>query len=210
MADPAQIFQTLLHFDQQLGNAIPRHGLAIYAMLFAIVFCEIGVLPLFFLPGDPLLFISGAFCATGAISIWVLIPLFIVAAIAGSITSYWTGRSLGQQVMKKNPRWVNKAALHRTQLFFDEHGSITFLVSPFIAMVRTFAPFLAGTSQMVFSKFALFASTGAVLWSLSLVGLGYFFGNVPVVRDNMPLIVLSGLVCAAGAALLGGLYRKLF
>lgn len=207
MVDPAQMLQTLLHFDQQLGSAIPRHGLAIYAILFAIVFVEIGVLPLFFLPGDPLIFISGAFCATGAINIWVLIPLFTVAAIGGSVTSYWTGRALGQSVMQKDRRWVNQNAVHQTQVFFNQHGSVTFLMSPFIAVVRTFAPFLAGATQMVFGRFLVFASGGAMLWALSLLGAGYFFGQVPLIRNNMPLIVLSGVVGGMGLVVLTGVFR---
>jgi membrane-associated protein len=207
MIDSGPLFQTLLHFDRQLGSAIPHYGTAIYAILFAIVFCEIGIVPLFFLPGDPLLFITGAFCATGAIQIGVVIPLFITATIAGSALGYWSGQALGRQAMQGHWRWLNPSALNRTQAFFEAHGSRTFLVSPFIAVVRTFAPFIAGASRMRFSKFALFVTGGAVLWSLGLVVAGYFFGRVPLIRDNMSLIVLLGVAGGVGATVIGSLLR---
>ena len=205
--DPSQIFQALLHFDQQLGGAIPRFGVAIYAILFAIVYCEIGLAPLFFLPGDPLIFIGGAFCATGVISIWILVPVFAVAAVAGSLTAYGVGRSIGHQILQEQRPWLSQSALQRGQAFFDAHGRAAFLISPFIAVVRTFAPLLAGAAKMAFGQFALFASGGAVIWAVTLTVSGYFFGNVPVIRNNMGSIVLVGVAGGVGALLLGSLTR---
>jgi len=138
--DWLHLLQTALHFDQHVGSAAAQYGAAIYAMLFAIIFCEIAFIPLFFLPGDPLLFICGAFCATGAISIWIVMPVLFVATVAGSVVSYRVGRAIGSTVFTRDYRWLDKAALQRTHAFYEEHGGLTFLLSPYIAVVRTFAP----------------------------------------------------------------------
>lgn len=192
------LLQMLLHFDQHLGSLLAQHGGVVYAVLTMIVFCEIGLLPLFFLPGDPLLFICGAFCATGAISPWLLIPLLFVAAVAGSVLNYWLGRTLGERVYTWNTRWLDRHALRRTHVFYEKYGRITFLMSPFIAVVRTFAPFIGGVVGMTFSKFLPAVIAGAAIWVVSLIMGGYLFGNIPLIRDHMGGIVLGGLVLGLG------------
>lgn len=203
------LWQLLLHFDQHLGAAIAHYGPLVYVMLFVIVFAEIGVLPLFFLPGDPLLFICGAFCASGYLNLWVLMPLLFVATLGGSLLNYSVGRVVGMKVLSRQPRWVDQAALQRTHLFYARHGDVTFLLSPFIAVVRTFAPFVGGIAGMGTARFMLAAAAGALLWSVSLPLLGYFFGNVPQVRDHMGAIVLSGVVLGVGALLVTSAWHKL-
>jgi len=205
--DWTQLLQMSLHLEQHLGGAISHFGAAVYVMLFAIVFCEIGIVPLFFLPGDPLLFICGAFCATGAIDIRIVVPVLFVATVAGSVVSYRIGGALGHSVFARDYRWLDKAALLRTHAFYEEHGGVTFLLSPFIAVVRTFAPFVGGVAQMTFAKFLLFVVAGAAVWVLSLVAGGYFFGNVPLVRDHMISIVLLGMAVGVGSLALSGLWR---
>jgi membrane-associated protein len=204
-----QLLHLALHFDQHLGSAIAEYGVAVYALLFAIVFCEIAFLPLFFLPGDPLIFICGAFCATGAISLWIVMPLLFVATVAGSAVNFRIGRAVGQKVFTHDYRWLDKAALQRTHRFYEEHGGITFLLSPFIAVVRTFAPFVGGVSAMNYSRFLLFMTAGAAVWIVTLVPAGYFFGNVPLVRDHMSGIVLLGIGLGVGSLLVSGLWRWL-
>jgi membrane-associated protein len=207
--DSLSLWQLLLHFDQHLGAAIAHYGPLVYAILFAVVFAEIGVLPLFFLPGDPLLFICGAFCASGYLSLWVLMPLLFVAALGGSLLNYGVGRAIGMKVLGRQLRWIDQAALERTHRFYAEHGDVTFLLSPFIAVVRTFAPFVGGIAGMGAARFLLAAAAGALLWSVSLPVLGYFFGNVPQVRDHMGAIVLSGIVMGVGALVVANVWRRL-
>lgn len=206
--DPAQLAQIVLHFDQHIGAFAAQYGAAIYAMLFAIVFCEIGLAPLFFLPGDPLIFLCGAFCATGRISLWVLLPVLFVAAVGGSVLSYAIGNRLGRQVFTRDYRWLDKSALQRSHAFYERYGGVTFLLSPFIAVVRTFAPLIAGVSAMTFPKFLLSVSAGAALWIGILVPGGYFFGNVPLIRNHMSAIVLAGVGLGVGSLLASAAWHR--
>lgn len=205
--DLMQLLQFVLHFEQHLGGAIAEHGTTVYAFLFAIIFVEIGVLPMFFLPGDPLLFLCGAFCATGAISIWIVVPVLFAATVAGSVSSYLCGRTIGQRVINHGYRWLDKDALRRTHAFYENHGGLTFLMSPFIAVVRTFAPFVGGVAQMTFTRFLRSVIAGAAIWVVTLVVGGYFFGNVPIIRDHMSVIVLSGVGIGVGSLAASGMYR---
>jgi len=207
--DFMQLLHVVPHFDVHLGSAIAEHGTAIYAILFTIIFVEIGIVPLFFLPGDPLLFLCGAFCATGAISIWIVAPVLFAATIAGSVLSYWSGRVVGQRVFTHEYRWLDKAALLRTHAFYENHGGLTFLLSPFIAVVRTFAPFVGGVAAMTFARFLSAVVAGAALWVMTLVVGGYYFGNVPIIRDHMSWIVLFGVGIGVGSLVVSGVYRFL-
>ncbi|MDR3380344.1 VTT domain-containing protein [Cupriavidus basilensis] len=205
--EASQILSLLLHFDQNLGPAIAQYGILVYGILFAIVFCEIGLLPLFFLPGDPLLFLCGAFCASGALKLWILLPVLLVAAVAGSLLNYAIGKAIGARVFTGGYRWINRDALRRTHDFYQRHGGLTLLLSPFVAVVRTFAPFVAGVSAMSATRFALAASAGATVWVVSLLAGGYLFGNVPLVRDHMSAIVLLGLALGLGSLVVASAWR---
>jgi membrane-associated protein len=176
-------------------------------MLFIIVFVEIGFLPLFFLPGDPLIFICGGLSATGALNVWLVIPVLFAATVAGSIVDYAIGRAVGEKVYTANYRWLDKNALRRAHSFYEARGGLTFLLSPFIAVVRTFAPFVAGVSRMTFARFVSFVTAGAALWIGSLVAAGYLFGNVPLVRDHMSSIVLLGVALGVGSLIASALWR---
>ena len=184
-----------------------QYGSLVYALLFAIVFCETALLVLFFLPGDPLLFISGALCATGAMNIWILMLLLFTAAVVGSIVNYWLGNAIGQKVFVRDYKWLNREALQKTHAFYEKHGGITFLLSPFIAVVRTFAPFVAGVSAMTFRKFQIFVIAGVALWVITLVSGGYFFGNIPIIRDHLNTIVLLGIGLGVGIPTLHWLWK---
>jgi membrane-associated protein len=203
------VLQIALHLDQHLSALIVQFGTAIYALLFVVVFVEYGFLPLFFLPGDPLIFICGALAATGALNVWIIVPVLFVATVGGSIVGYGIGRAVGDKVYTRNYYWLNRDALRRAHAFSEARGRLTFLLSPFIAVVRTFAPFAAGVSRMTFSRFVAFVTSGAALWVVSLIAGGYLFGNVPVVREHLSSLVLLGLALG-GAMLVGGAVWRFF
>lgn len=205
--DLMQLFDMLLHVDRTLGALLAQYGTYVYIVLFAIVFCETGLVLFFFLPGDTLLFIAGAFCATGQMNFALLMTLLIVAAVTGNTVNYYVGRAIGHRVFTHNYRWINKDALRRTHDFFEKHGGKTIIVARFLPVVRSFAPLVAGVSEMTLARFQLFNVTGAVLWVASLVTAGYLFGNVPVVKEHLTEIVLVGISAAMVPLAIGGLVK---
>jgi len=205
--DLMQFFDMILHVDQTLGMLLAQYGIYVYAVLFVIVFCETGLVVLFFFPGDTLLFIAGAFCATGEMNYPLLMALLITAAVTGNTLNYWIGEAVGQRVFTHDYRWINKDALNRTHEFFEKHGGKTIILARFVPVVRTFAPFVAGVSDMTQARFQLYNVTGAALWVITLVTAGYFFGNIPVVRDHLTAIVLVGVSAAVVPLALGGLWK---
>ncbi len=207
--DVAQLFHSILHIDQLIAGASSGQGAAIYLALFAIIFCEMAFVPLFFLPGDPLLFVCGAFCAAGVLNIWWLLPLLLVATILGSSINYAIGRAVGERLAERTHRWLNPTALARTRQFYHARGRQTFLVSPYIAVVRTFAPFVAGVSGMVFREFIVAVFGGAFLWVVGLLMAGYYFGNVPWVRAHVGAITVVGLALALCVLAVGHLVKLL-
>lgn len=207
-----QLLHVLLHVDQSLGMLIEQYGTLIYMVLFLIVFCETGLVVFPFLPGDSLLFIAGAFCATGAMHFWLLLVLLVVAAVLGNTVNYWIGRKIGQRVYTTNIRWINPDSIRKTHAFYEKHGGKTLVIARFTPIVRTFAPFIAGVSVMTFPKFQFFNVIGAVLWVAGLLACGYWFGHIPLVREHLNTIVLLGIVMAILPLVALGawhIYRKL-
>lgn len=205
--DFVQLLDMLVHVDKSLGSLIAQYGTLVYAVVFAIIFCETGLIVLFFFPGDTLLFIAGAFCATGEMNLGVLVGLLILAAVGGNTLNYWIGEAIGHRVFTHDYRWINKDALRRTHDFFEKHGGKTIILARFVPVVRTFAPFVAGISDMTHARFQMYNLTGAVLWVAGLVTAGYFFGNIPVVRDHLTVIVLFGVGVAVVPLALGGVWK---
>ncbi|HDR9251995.1 DedA family protein [Burkholderia vietnamiensis] len=201
----------VLHIDAFLGDFIRQYGAWVYLVLFLIVFCETGLVVLPFLPGDSLLFIGGAFAATGDMNVGALIALLLVAATAGNTINYLIGRWIGPKVFNTHipvlERFLDRAALQKTHSFYDKHGGKTIVLARFIPVVRTFAPFVAGASAMSFTRFQLFNVIGALLWVLLLVLLGYFFGNIPFIRQYLNVIVLAGIGAAVVPVALGALWK---
>jgi len=197
----------LLHIDHFLGVFIQQYGAWVYLMLFAIVFCETGLVVAPFLPGDSLLFIGGAFCATGMMSLPLLLGLLLVAAVLGNTINYRIGCLIGPKVFDANWRWLDRAALLKTRDFYARHGGKTIVIARFMPIVRTFAPFVAGVCAMRFARFQLFNLIGALLWVLGLVCAGYFFGNLPFIKQYLNLIVLGGISAAVLPLLIGWLWR---
>lgn len=205
--DFMQLIDMLLHIDKYLGIFIAQYGVMIYAVLFAIIFCETGLVVVPFLPGDTLLFIAGAFCASGSMHLGLLLFLLIIAAALGNTVNYVIGHYIGDKVFTHDYRWLDKNALRRTHAFYEKHGGKTLILARFVPIARTFAPFIAGISRMSFVRFQLFNLTGAVLWVSALSIGGYLFGNIPFIRDHLNAIVLIGVAAAAVPVVLGGAWK---
>lgn len=186
----------ILHIDKTFGVWIEQYGVWVYLVLFLIVFAETGLVVMPFLPGDSLLFIAGAFGATGAIDPVLLAGLLVVAAISGNTLNYIIGRAVGPRVFTMNIRFLDRGALLKTSLFYEKHGGKTIVMSRFLPIFRTFAPFVAGVAQMPQGRFQFFNISGALLWVVGLITAGYFFGNIPIVKDHLNTIVLLGLAAA--------------
>jgi membrane-associated protein len=182
----------LVHLDKHLAVLLQQYGTWIYALLFLIIFCETGLVVTPFLPGDSLLFVAGTLWATSGMDVHLLVMLLIVAAILGDTVNYAIGAYFGPKVFHwEQSRWFNKRALERTHEFYERHGGKTIIIARFVPLIRTFAPFVAGIGRMTYRRFAVFNVAGAVLWVTSLVYAGYFFGNIPVIRNNLTLVIFA-------------------
>jgi membrane-associated protein len=198
-----EILSLLSNLDAQIAGFIAMHGNLIYLLLFAIVFLEIGVFPLFFLPGNPLIFIAGSFCSLGSLNLGLTILTLLSAVILGNLLSYQLGRLFGQKINNGQSRWVSQNALNKTRDFYAKYGQTTLMISPFIAVVRTFAPLLAGIGEMRHRKYVFASTIGAILWVVILVIAGYFFSSIPFIQQHMASIVLAGLAIGLGFVMYG-------
>jgi membrane-associated protein len=194
----------ILHLDVYLDLLVTNYGSWIYAILFMVIFCETGLVIMPFLPGDSLLFIAGAVAAGGAMDPVLLGGLLILAAILGDSTNYIVGRTIGEKLFS-NPKSkiFRRDYLLRTQDFYARHGGKTVTLARFLPIIRTFAPFVAGVGRMPYPRFLAFSIAGSILWVGSLVTLGFFFGNVPFIRQNLTLLVLAIIVLSLLPMILG-------
>jgi membrane-associated protein len=184
-----------LHLDAHLADLIRDYGVWIYVILFLIVFVETGVVVMPFLPGDSLLFLAGAFAAKGDMNLMLLMGCLIVAAVSGNTSNYWIGRYFGPRVFQwENSKFFNKNAFDKAHAFYEKHGAMTIIVTRFLPFLRTFSPFVAGVAAMTHGRFQFYNITGGVLWVVSLSVAGYFFGNIPMVKNNLTLIVLALII----------------
>ncbi len=181
----------ILHIDQHLVEFIRDYGLWIYAILFLIIFVETGLVVMPFLPGDSLLFAAGALAATGAMSPSYLIILLFIAAVLGDTMNYHIGKYVGPKVFEIDSRWINKEYLFKTQKFFTKHGGKTIIFARFLPFARTFAPFIAGVGKMDYRYFLSYNVIGALGWVGSFILLGYWFGNIPAVKDNFTYVIFG-------------------
>lgn len=187
-----QFWDLLVHLDKHLTVLLQQYGMWIYAILFLIVFCETGLVVTPFLPGDSLLFVAGTLWAVSDMNVHALVVALIVAAVLGDAVNYAVGHYLGPRVFQwEDSRFFNRKALDRTHEFYERYGGKTIIIARFVPFIRTFAPFVAGIGRMTYAKFAFFNITGAVLWVVSLVYAGYFFGNIPVIRNNLTVVIFS-------------------
>lgn len=185
------IIDFVLHLDVHLGDIISNYGVATYAILFAVIFVETGLVFVPFLPGDSLLFVAGAFAALGSLNVFVLLLLLMLAAIAGDTANYWIGHFSGRKIIASKKFPINEKNLVRTQEFFQKHGGKTIIIARFIPIIRTFAPFVAGVGKMHYTRFLFYNVIGAVSWVAVGTLAGYFFGNIPVIKNNFSLFILA-------------------
>lgn len=185
--------QAVLSLDETLARLAVEHGRWLYALLFAVIFAETGLVVTPFLPGDSLLFVAGTVVAgAGAgLDVHVMVALLISAAILGDNLNYWIGRWVGPKVFEHESRWIRREYLLRTQSFYDHYGPVTIMIGRFVPIVRTFAPFLAGVASMRYPRFLAYEIVGSIVWVSSLVYAGYLFGNIAWVKNNLTLIVIG-------------------
>ncbi len=199
------LIDLVLHIDVHLTEFVQNYGAWVYALLFVIIFVETGVVVMPFLPGDSLLFVVGALCGVGLMSLPLSMGLLVAAAVLGNQSNYTIGRVVGPRVFKwEQSRLFNKRAFDQAHTFYEKHGGVTLIVGRFMPFVRTFAPFVAGVAMMTRSKFTVFDVTGGLLWVCSLITAGYAFGNVPFVKEHLSqiiwaMIIIPGLVLLFGA-----------
>ena len=187
-----QFFDVVLHLDKHLQALVAAHGAWIYLILFLIVFCETGLVVTPFLPGDSLLFVAGTVAAAGGMDIHLLVVLLIIAAVLGDAVNYSVGHYIGPRMFTHgDSRWLNPKHLQRAHDFYEKYGGKTIIIARFVPIVRTYAPFVAGAASMTYSRFALYNVSGAVLWVVSLGYAGYFFGNLPIIKNNLTLVILG-------------------
>jgi membrane-associated protein len=181
----------ILHLDVHLDELVANYGTWIYVILFLIIFCETGLVVLPLLPGDSLLFAAGAIAASGRLDIVLLCALLVAAAILGNAVNYWVGRVAGVELQRRFPRLIKQQYLEKTRAYFERYGGKTVIIARFVPIVRTVAPFAAGVGQMSHLRYQFYNVTGSVLWVLLLVPAGYFFANVPIVKENFSAVVLG-------------------
>lgn len=185
------LFDIVMHLDSHLLSLAQEYGMWIYAILFLIIFSETGLVVMPFLPGDSLLFVAGALCGIGALDITLLIPLLILAAFVGDNTNYWVGRLVGKRLVHmSNSRFLKREHLDKTHAFYKKHGGKTIIFARFLPIVRTFAPFVAGIGRMDFRLMMMFSALGSFAWITFFVVGGYFLGNIPIIKNNLTLMVL--------------------
>ncbi|MFA5243017.1 MAG: DedA family protein [Sulfuricella sp.] len=199
----------VLHLDKHLPILIQQYGTWIYLALFLVIFCETGLVVTPFLPGDSLLFISGAIAATGAMEPEVLVVLLVSASFLGDNTNYWIGRLAGPRIFKSNTsRLLNRDYLDKTHHFYQKHGGKAIILARFFPIIRTFAPFVAGMGHMDYRRFLFFSFSGSIAWVGSFVLGGYFFGNIPFIKQNLTLVMLGIIFVSILPGIIGYLRHR--
>jgi membrane-associated protein len=201
----AFLIDFILHVDKHLEAFVANYGTWVYALLFLIIFVETGVVVMPFLPGDSLLFVVGAMCGVGLMDYSLSVGLLFAAAVLGNQSNYTLGRYFGPKVFQwEDSRFFNKRAFDQAHAFYERYGGITIVAARFMPFLRTFAPFVAGVAQMTRSKFAFYDVAGGALWVGGIVTIGYFFGNIPFVKEHLDkiiwaMILIPGLIVLFGA-----------
>lgn len=198
-----QFIDLVLHLDKHLAVLVQQYGPWIYAILFFIVFAETGFVVVPFLPGDSLLFVAGALAAIGDMALMPLMLSLSLAAVLGNSLNYVIGRWFGHRILAWNSRLLNRAALEKTHAFFEVHGGKTLVISRFLPLLRTFAPFVAGMGEMGYGRFTFYNVVGGVSWVVSLSLAGYWFGNLPLIKNNLSLVIVLIIAVSLLPAIIG-------
>ncbi len=194
----------VLHLDVHLMALVQHYGVWVYGILFLIIFAETGLVFAPFLPGDSLLFVAGALCGLDALQLHWLMPILMLAAFSGDNTNYWVGRLVGMRLFHRvKGRFLKREHLDKTHAFYEKHGGKTVVIARFMPIIRTFAPFVAGIGRMRYRLFVLYSALGSLAWIGSLTLAGYFFGNIPFVKNNLTLIILAVILISFLPALIG-------
>ncbi len=194
----------VLHLDVHLMSLVQHYGVWVYGILFLIIFAERGLVFTPFLPGDSLLFVAGALCGLGVLQLEWLMPCLMLAAFGGDNTNYWIGRLVGMRLFDRfQGRVLKREYLDKTHEFYEKHGGKTIVIARFMPIIRTFAPFVAGIGLMRYRLFVLYSALGSLAWIASLTVMGYLFGNIPMVKNNLTLIILGVILLSFLPALIG-------
>jgi membrane-associated protein len=180
-----------IHLDVYLKEIISTYGIWTYAILFIVIFIETGFVVMPFLPGDSLIFAAGTFAALGSLNIYLIAGLLMIAAVAGDTVNYWIGHTLGDKVNNSEIKWIRKDYLDKTHKFFEKHGGKTIFLARFVPIIRTFAPFVAGVGKMSYPYFISYNFFGGISWVALFIFTGYFFGNIPFIKDNFSIVILA-------------------
>lgn len=189
-----KIIDFVLHVDVYLNQIITQYGAWTYGLLFFVIFMETGFVVTPFLPGDSLIFAAASFAAAGVLNPWIIFSLLSVAAIAGDTANYWIGHRIGQKAYSGEVKWIKKEYMDRTHAFFEKHGGKAIFLARFVPIIRTFAPFVAGVSEMSYGFFIRWNIIGGIAWVATFTLLGYFFGTIPFVQKNFELVIVAIIV----------------
>ena len=187
----------ILHIDSYLSDIISRYGSWTYVLLFFVIFMETGFVVTPFLPGDSLIFAASTFAARGSLNPWMIFILISIAAVGGDTANYWIGHAIGAKAYTGEVKWIKQEYMQRTHEFFEKHGGIAIFLARFVPIIRTFAPFVAGVSEMSYGYFITWNLVGGISWVALFTLLGYFFGNIPFVQKNFELVIIAIVLISA-------------
>jgi len=205
----AAAWEIAIHLDVHLAEFVAAHGAWVYALLFVIIFIETGLVIWPFLPGDSLLFVTGAIAAAGGMDIAAVMAVLVAAALTGDNVNYFIGRWVGPRVFHyEQSRWFSPKHLARAHAFYEHHGGKTIILARFIPVVRTYVPFVAGIGSMPYERYIGWCVVGALTWVISLCGAGYFFGNLPVVKNNLSVVIVLIVLVSVSPGLIAWLKER--